>query len=56
MWNSFPSSMVSSKTTEEYKALIWISVSEVCVASAQLLENSFDGPSRMFFPVAIFKM
>ena len=30
MWNSLPSSVVSSKTTGEFKALIKITGTEVC--------------------------
>ena len=31
MWNSLPSSVVSSKTIEEFKAQIYIIGTEVCV-------------------------
>ena len=31
LWNSLPSSLVSSKTIEEFKGLIWIIGPEVCV-------------------------
>ena len=57
MWNSLPSSVVSSKTIEElrlrFRLLVQRYVSQH--ASAQLLVNSFNGPSRMFFPLAKFK-
>ena len=50
MWNSLPSSVVSSKTIEEFEAQIKIIDSDICVlhAAAQLLVNSFNGPSRLF--------
>ena len=42
MWNSLPSSVVSSKTIEKFQA--------------QLLVNSFNGQSRMFFLFAKVKI
>ena len=50
MWNSLPPSAVSSKTTEEFKALMILFRLPIqrCVfkhASVQLLVNSFNVPS-----------
>ena len=59
MWNSLPSSVVSSKTIEEFNRLrfrLYVQSYVFLHASAQLLVNSFNGPSRMFFPFAKFKI
>ena len=55
MWNSLPSSVVSTKNlTLKFRLLVQRYVFQN--ASAQLLVNSFNEPSRMIFPLAKFKI